>query len=219
MTVAVIIPTYNEAGRIEKVLAEVVKSSLVNEIIVVDDGSTDGTRESLKNIAGIKVINNQKNLGKTASLKEGFINSYSEIVVFIDADLTNFKVKHLDSLIRKAMEGYDMVLGGRGKELLVTRFLGAALAFTGERAVKRERLDEHMEVFDEIGYVFEPALNKVAFGHWKVSKVIMDDVGQIYKVYKTGPIGLWRELQVYKKYFDYLGLKDGLFQLKFCRNL
>jgi glycosyltransferase involved in cell wall biosynthesis len=95
-TLSIIIPAYNEKEFIEKTIEKVLKADtlgLKKEIIVIDDGSTDGTKRILKKIEKIyknkylKIIYKNKNEGKGAALKVGFLQSKGDIVLIQDADL------------------------------------------------------------------------------------------------------------------------------------
>lgn len=87
MKISVIIPVYNEEKTIEKVIEEVKKVPIEKEIIVVDDGSIDNTKEVLKGILGIKKIFLTKNQGKGAAIQAGLKLATGDIVVIQDADL------------------------------------------------------------------------------------------------------------------------------------
>jgi glycosyltransferase involved in cell wall biosynthesis len=87
---SVVIPVYNEVGTIENVIQRVRDTDLPCEIIIVDDGSTDGAREILKRIDGqpdLKIIFHDQNQGKGAALKTGFMHACGDVVVVQDADM------------------------------------------------------------------------------------------------------------------------------------
>lgn len=110
--ISVVIPAFNEGNAISEVIARLKKISIVNEIIVVDDGSTDTTKQKATE-SGVKVISHQTNSGYGASLKTGIINSANNVIAFIDADGQHKP----DDLITmsKHIANHDMVSGARQK--------------------------------------------------------------------------------------------------------
>ena len=87
---SVIVPVYNERETVGQVLAEISSSltAVAHEIIVVDDGSTDGSGESLEEINGIKLIRQSENCGYGYSIKAGIMEARGENIAIIDADGT-----------------------------------------------------------------------------------------------------------------------------------
>jgi len=104
LTVSVIIPAYNEEKTVANVVKVVKSLNYIDEVIVVDDGSTDQTAQ-LALEAGATVINHIKNRGKGAAIQTGFKSSKGEIVVFIDADLHNLTKNQINNIIRPIMSG------------------------------------------------------------------------------------------------------------------
>jgi glycosyltransferase involved in cell wall biosynthesis len=90
VTITVLIPAYNENKTIREIIDRVEKTGLANEILVVDDGSTDGTRDILKELeqeGHIRLILHKKNQGKGAAIRTGIQNATQEIVIIQDGDL------------------------------------------------------------------------------------------------------------------------------------
>ena len=104
MKVSVIIPAFNEEETVANVINVVKKVKYVDEVIVVNDGSTDNTESEAKS-AGAIVINHEVNKGKGEALTTGYRKSDSDIIAFIDADIHNLTSKKVDAMIRPILEG------------------------------------------------------------------------------------------------------------------
>jgi len=114
-TLSVIIPVFNEMNTILEVLKQVQKVPYDKEIIVVDDGSTDGTREILKSVSesNIRVILNDVNRGKGFAVKTGIRYTSHPVTIIQDADLEYYPDEY-QFLISKIVEGKaDVVFGNR----------------------------------------------------------------------------------------------------------
>jgi glycosyltransferase involved in cell wall biosynthesis len=118
---SVVMPAYNEKDTILKMIAKVLALDIVKEVIIVDDGSTDGTRELLKNsfcVPGrsdgrVRVIFHERNLGKGAALRTGFRQASGDVVVVQDADLEYDPAEFLE-MVKPIEEGAaDVVYGSR----------------------------------------------------------------------------------------------------------
>ena len=102
--VSVIIPAYNEQDTVAKVVEVVKNVSIVDEIIVVNDGSSDNTEaEAIK--AGARVINHETNKGKGQALYTGYKQAECDIIAFIDADIYNLTSAKVYSMIKPILEG------------------------------------------------------------------------------------------------------------------
>ncbi|WP_407377301.1 glycosyltransferase [Methanobrevibacter sp.] len=102
--VSVIIPAYNEEDTVAKVVGVIKKVSFVDEIIVVNDGSSDNTEEEAIK-AGAVVINHETNKGKGEALNTGFKEAECDIIAFIDADIYNLTAKKVEAMIMPILEG------------------------------------------------------------------------------------------------------------------
>ena len=116
MNLSIIIPVYNEIGTIEQIVSAVQNVPIEKEIIIVDDFSTDGTREKLKALEkqdNIRVLMHDKNRGKGAALRTGYAAAENDIVIVQDADL-EYDPAEYPVLIAPILKGRaDVVYGSR----------------------------------------------------------------------------------------------------------
>jgi len=113
--ISVVVPVYNERETIREILTRV-KSALAGrdaEIVVVDDGSSDGTRDVLRSIEGIQLIEHPENQGKGAALRTGFAAARGDVVIVQDADL-EYDPRDYPKLLEPIEDGRaDVVYGSR----------------------------------------------------------------------------------------------------------
>jgi glycosyltransferase involved in cell wall biosynthesis len=121
MKLSVIIPVYNEVESIQVILKRVQEQNLAHEILVVDDGSKDGTRDVLKELdgqGGVRVILHERNKGKGAAVRTGMAAALGDVLLIQDADL-EYDPRDYPTLLKPLNEGIADVVYG-------SRFLGAS---------------------------------------------------------------------------------------------
>ncbi len=116
MNLSVIIPVYNEKKTIAEIVARVRATGLADEIILVDDCSTDGTRDllpALEQTPGVRVLFHEKNQGKGAAVRTGLAAARGDVLLIQDADL-EYDPRDYAALLKPIQEGVaDVVYGSR----------------------------------------------------------------------------------------------------------
>lgn len=186
-SVSIVIPAYNEEATVAKVVSVARKLSYVDEVIVVDDGSTDRTVEEAEN-AGATVISHIMNEGKGSAIKTGFKYSHGNIVAFIDADVSNFTSEKIDKIIRPILEDRTDITktkfareSGRVTELTAKPLLGLFFPeldyeqpLSGQFAGKRSALNKIRFEKDygvDVGIVLDADVHGI--------KILEVDIGDI----------------------------------------
>jgi len=119
--VSVFIPAHNEKENVAPLMDKVAKTfadnSIDGELVFVNDGSTDGTKEEAEKAAAkydfVKVINHRTNLGLTEAFKTGFDHVSGDVIIFLCADLESDPEEDIPKLLAEIRKGYDMVVGWR----------------------------------------------------------------------------------------------------------
>ncbi len=211
--VSIVVPLFNErdnvAKLIENVTAAMNPSGLRYEVILVDDGSRDGTWEAMQeHQAGhsqVRLIQLRRNFGQTAAMAAGFDHARGEIVVPMDGDLQNDPAD-IPALIRKLQEGYDVVSGWRRqrKDTFLTRKLPSWIAnyiiglITGVRlhdygcTLKAYHRDvvRHLRLYGDM-HRFIPAL-----ASWSGARVTEMEVNHRPRIHGQTKYGLGRTVKV-----------------------
>ncbi len=220
MTVSVVMAVYNEKNYIDEILRRVMAAPIDKEVIVVDDCSTDGTRERLKELAScageqIRVFFHDRNRGKGAALRTGFAQARGEIVIVQDADL-EYDPAEYSNLIQPILANKaDVVygsrfLGGPHRVLLFWHYLGNKLltllsnAFTDLNLTDMETCYKvfRTEVIRSVSlredrFGFEPEVTaKIARKKYRIYEVGISYSGRTYEEgkkigWKDGVHTLW----------------------------
>jgi len=188
MCVSVVVPAYNEAGRIGAVLEPIVASELVDEVIVVDDGSEDETAAEATSFP-VRVVSLPENRGKAAALAVGVSEAKNDTLMFLDADLVGLTRVHVDRMVRTYRdEGLDMAIGvfadGRKNTDLAQKINPYA---SGQRILSRRLWERAQENVEEMNFGIEMALSRLASKEgWHKDYVKLEGVTHILKEEKRG---------------------------------
>lgn len=196
----VVIPAYNEAGRIGRVIESVKEADLVGEIIVMDNASGDKTAEAAASFPGVRVITNQTNLGKTRSVLKGVRRASNEVVLLVDADLEGLAAADVDNLIRPVIEGRaDMSISYRAGQPFFNKYLLWACPYvSGERCFRKEDFTRIDDLEKAKGYQVEMLTNRDYLNNRRrIAVVTFQKVRDDFKFQKSGFwLGWWRDLQM-----------------------
>ena len=183
MKLSVIIPVFNEKENIENFLNEILEFckgfSFKYEIVVVDDGSTDGTSDILSNFKSefVRIIHHKHNIGNGGAVKTGIRNAKGEYVIMIDGDGQHYP-EDIGRILEKLEEGYHLVVGARDSKSQASFFraLGNAVynklasyvadfeikdLTSGLRGAKREIIVKFLYMFPN-GFSY-PSTSTLAF--------------------------------------------------------
>ena len=218
MKLSVVIPVYNEKKTLSELICRVEAVKLEKEIIIVDDASTDGTRDLLKKYEGqerFKVIYQSKNAGKGSALRAGFDKAEGEIIIVQDGDL-EYDPKEYPLLLEPILDGRaDVVygsrfLGGTTRAFFFWHYVGNKVLTTlsnmctnlcltdmetGYKVFRRTVLDSFILKCNRFG--FEPEFtSKVARHAFRIYEVPISYSGRGYEEgkkidWKDGVAALW----------------------------
>ncbi|MBU4078492.1 glycosyltransferase family 2 protein [Patescibacteria group bacterium] len=190
MKTAVIIPAHNEEKTIVNIIKAAKGCEFLDEIIVVNDGSSDKTAEVAK-AQGVKVVSNPANLGKGEALERGVKATDADILLFLDADLIDFKTCHINNLLIPVLEkGFDMSVGAVDRSK-ISNFLNRIFQkiespFSGMRAMQRSFWEEIPAKYKKDFYVESTITYLAKRKKLKVFPLVLEGVRHIIKEKKLG---------------------------------
>lgn len=142
MKISCIICAFNEARRLGAVLAVASVHPLLDEVIVVDDGSTDGTSAAARSFPSVRLISHSSNLGKSRAMATGIAAATNDFLMLLDADLKGLVADDITALAEPVLSGRaDVSISLRRNSLLVFRAMGMDFV-SGERVIRKDLLSE-----------------------------------------------------------------------------
>lgn len=215
---------FNEAERIDTILAAVCGHPLIGEVIVVDDGSTDGTAEHVAAYPEARLIRLPENHGKTYALAHGAAAARGDYLMLLDADLEGLSPADIEALAAPVLAGEtDVSLSLRSNSLGVYRLMGLDF-ISGERVMPTALLATVARAMEELprwgGEVF---INQLIIDHGLSVRVVdWPGVRNTRKAEKVGPwqgaLDEWDMIQSALKVLSPLGVvRQNLALLKLAR--
>lgn len=222
-TLSIVIPAYNEKNTAVQAIEQTKKADIGNynkEIIVVDDGSTDGTSELIKNVTGVKKLLLEKNRGKGGALKEGIRLATGDYIVFHDADLeydpNDFKYMLpilesglADVIIGSRFVGRKQVMLGKNKNVLFLNYAGNMVIKWAWNLLYRHNLTDIYPCYKMMRLSDLKSINIKASG-------FVFDLEMMLKLKRKGKI--YVEVPIHFRHRDYkagkkIGMKVGFISL------
>ncbi len=196
-TASAIICAFNEERTIEKILKNIHETHSFEEIIIINDGSTDQTgRIIIQLSAQIKILylHLPENMGKGFAMAKGVEMAQSKILVFIDADLSGFTSTHASQLLTPLLNGTASMVLGQPTKTFIHSKINPFKKLSGQRATYKKDLIPILEQMKYSGYGVETIINM----HYKANNLNVDYVNleklvHPTKFQKTGPLQAIRE--------------------------
>lgn len=191
--VVAIVPAYNEERDIAGVLRELTSYAGFQEVIVVDDGSSDATAQ-IATTFPVRLIRHEKNQGKGAAMQSGVAATDADVIFFCDADIRGLSHELLDSVLAPVLRGdTDMVIAMRNWRMFYATFLLSFIPILGgQRALTRSLWDKVPHKYRE-RFMVETALNFYAryWGKGYQYKVVHG----LKQTIKEKKLGFWNGLK------------------------
>lgn len=180
MKFSCVVPAFNESARIERIIETLLECPHLQEIIVVDDGSSDNTWDIISKLDHPKLtkIHLEKNVGKTKAVFTGIRMAKGDYIVTIDSDLLNLTPEHISTLITPVLTGKaDMTISLRENSLWIYKFFLNDFV-SWERVIPRSLLE------DEAYYTTGPWFGLEV----KMNEKIIEQKCRVQSVYFPGVI-------------------------------
>jgi glycosyltransferase involved in cell wall biosynthesis len=186
-----IICAHNEAPRIGDVLCVASVHPLVSEVIVIDDGSTDGTADIARSFPSVRLISYPERRGKSRAFAHGVRAARHDYVMHLDADLKHLTAANIAQLAEPVLfKGYGMSISVRKNSLAIYRWLGLDFV-SGERVIAKRVVAAHLSELDKLPrFGVEAYINeRIIDEQLSIAVVALDNVINTRKAVK---VGRWR---------------------------
>jgi glycosyltransferase involved in cell wall biosynthesis len=201
--ISCIIPTYNEAPRIGNVIPVIATHPLIDEVIVVDDGSKDNTRQIVRDLMKqypkLTLIEHAVNTGKSGAVATGIKSATGDYIAFIDADLVGITAQNLTDLIEPIREGTaDITISLRKNAPAPWHWIGLDY-ISGERVMPRDYLMNICDHFVKLPrFGLESYMNRHMIKEKKHIKIVQwPNVESPWKYKKDGLVkGVWGDIKM-----------------------
>jgi glycosyltransferase involved in cell wall biosynthesis len=192
MKTSIIICTYNEENTISSVVKSCCDYSSENEVIVVDDGSTDSTEIILSKMQKTHYFKYEKlveNKGKSYAMAHGVEKFQNNLILFMDADLSNITKEHFDKLLSPLKnDEADMVLG-QPSETLIDYRINPFVSLTGQRALRKKDILPIINEIRNTRFGVETYINLYYRAQGKrIKYILLDGLHHPTKYSKTTPL-------------------------------
>ena len=211
MRTTAVIAAFNEEKTIADVCRSLVSSPLIDEVIVVSDGSTDSTVEIARSIDGVRTVALRENQGKGHAMRVGVDNASNDILFFVDGDMYNVTEEHIESLVLPVMRGEcDMNIGVRNRGDVLNFFhlkMQCGPVLSGIRVMRREVFDCVPPQY-QAAYKIEAALNCFCSrAGYRQRHTVIHNLNHVLKESKRGLadglLGRWKMMrEVFIVLFD-----------------
>lgn len=211
MSVTALVPCYNEEKRIHLVLEALSSFAIIDQILVVDDGSSDNTSTEVAAYPKIKLVKLEKNIGKGGAVREGLRHVTTDITYLCDGDLNGLKQEELEKVLRPVIENdVQICVGVLKRHGKFYQFLRRNLLplISGQRAVKTDLLKKIMSHKQADGWGIEPFMNAYCKRNKiKIKRVDLNGIRDVLNMRKRGfkyfSDRLMRYFKIYSKTIPY----------------